>query len=37
METFMSAIQKMVIKNVVVYADEKIAATKKVVDKKITI
>ena len=33
METFMSAIQKMVIKNVVVYADEKITATKKVVEK----
>jgi hypothetical protein len=31
METFISAIQKLVIKNVVLYADRKIAATKKVI------
>lgn len=33
METFISAIQKIVIKDVVLYADKKIAATKTVVDK----
>ena len=32
METFISAIQKMVIKNVVIYADKKIAATKSVLN-----
>jgi hypothetical protein len=31
METFISAIQKLVIKEVVLYADQKIAATQKVV------
>jgi len=34
METFISAIQKLVIKDVVLYADDKIAATKSVVNKK---
>ena len=33
METFMSAIQKLVIKDVVLYADKKIAATKSIVNK----
>lgn len=33
METFISAIQKLVIKDVVLYADQKIAATKSVVNK----
>ena len=33
METFISAIQKLVIKDVVLYADRKIAATKSVVNK----
>jgi len=33
METFISAIQKLVIKDVVLYADRKIEATKKVVEK----
>jgi hypothetical protein len=33
METFISAIQKLVIKEVVLYADRKIAATKTVVNK----
>ena len=33
MEIFISAIQKLVIKNVVLYADEKIAATKKIIKK----
>lgn len=33
METFISAIQKLVIKDVVLYADRKIAATKKVINK----
>lgn len=32
MKTFISAIQKLVIKDVVLYADEKIAATKSVVN-----
>lgn len=34
METFISAIQKIVIKDVVIYADKKIAATKSVVERK---
>lgn len=34
MQTFISAIQKLVIKDVVLYADKKIAATKAVVEKK---
>jgi hypothetical protein len=34
METFISAIQKLVIRDVVLYADDKIAATKSVVNKK---
>jgi hypothetical protein len=34
METFISAIQKLVIKDVVLYADQKIGATKKVVENK---
>jgi hypothetical protein len=33
METFISAIQKLVIKDIVLYADRKIAATKIVVNK----
>ncbi|MCX6075764.1 MAG: hypothetical protein NTW78_02635 [Campylobacterales bacterium] len=33
METFISAIQKLVIKDVVLYADKKIDATKSVVNK----
>ena len=33
METFISAIQKLVIKDVVLYADRKIAATKHAVTK----
>jgi hypothetical protein len=33
METFISAIQKLVIKEVVLYADKKIAATKTIVKK----
>ncbi len=35
METFISAIQKLVIKDVVLYADSKIATTKKVVEKEV--
>ncbi len=35
METFISAIQKLVIKDVVLYADNKIASTKTVVNKKV--
>jgi hypothetical protein len=33
METFISAIQKLVIKEVILYADRKIATTKTVVNK----
>lgn len=33
METFISAIQKLVIKDVVLYADKKIEATKRIVAK----
>ena len=36
METFISAVQKLVIKDVVQYADKKIAATKDVVSKEVT-
>jgi hypothetical protein len=34
METFISAIQKLVIKDVVLYADKKIATTKSLVNSK---
>ncbi len=33
MQTLISAVQKLVIKDVVLYADRKIAATKKVIEK----
>ena len=35
METFISAIQKLVIKDVVLYADKKISATKNIVNNKL--
>ncbi len=35
METFISAIQKLVIKDVVLYADKKIATTRNVIKKEI--
>lgn len=35
METFIFAIQKLVIKDVVLYADKKISATKRICDKKL--